>query len=184
MLARTRTWEWRAPNSTLGVWEETHEVNIGSRSWESKSTSGATGWKCVCLCGLVTQSCPTLFKPADCSLPGSSVHGILQKTQKPHQEPQAGKVQGFYLVFRKMHTHFVWCNDSLLHKPPAQFPKMWPPLSYGALVWKPGILYKSWTQAGTGVSVVVVWGDNALYFRDPEVSCHGLKTSDWKLKTH
>lgn len=34
-----------------------------------------------------------------------------KKTQKPHQEPQAGKVQGFYLVFRKMHTHFVWCND-------------------------------------------------------------------------
>ena len=28
--------------------------------------------------GLVTQSCPTLFKPMDCSLPGSSVHGILQ----------------------------------------------------------------------------------------------------------
>ena len=26
----------------------------------------------------VTQSCPTLFDPRDCSLPGSSVHGILQ----------------------------------------------------------------------------------------------------------
>ena len=26
----------------------------------------------------VTQSCPTLFNPMDCSLPGSSVHGILQ----------------------------------------------------------------------------------------------------------
>ena len=24
---------------------------------------------------LVTQSCPTLFNPVDCSLPGSSVHG-------------------------------------------------------------------------------------------------------------
>ena len=30
---------------------------------------------CVCL---VTQSCPTLSNPADCSPPGSSVHGILQ----------------------------------------------------------------------------------------------------------
>ena len=26
----------------------------------------------------VTQSCPTLCNPVDCSLPGSSVHGILQ----------------------------------------------------------------------------------------------------------
>ena len=27
---------------------------------------------------LVTQSCLTLWDPTDCSLPGSSVHGILQ----------------------------------------------------------------------------------------------------------
>ena len=26
----------------------------------------------------VAQSCPTLCNPVDCSLPGSSVHGILQ----------------------------------------------------------------------------------------------------------
>ena len=26
----------------------------------------------------VTQSCPTLSDPMDCSLPGSSVHGIFQ----------------------------------------------------------------------------------------------------------
>ena len=26
----------------------------------------------------VAQSCPTLYDPRDCSLPGSSVHGILQ----------------------------------------------------------------------------------------------------------
>ena len=28
----------------------------------------------------VAQSCPTLSDPMDCSLPGSSVHGILQAT--------------------------------------------------------------------------------------------------------
>ena len=33
---------------------------------------------CVCVCVLVTQSCPTLCDLMDCSLPGSSVHGILQ----------------------------------------------------------------------------------------------------------
>ena len=30
------------------------------------------------LCSSVTQSCPTLCDPMDCSLPGSSVHGIFQ----------------------------------------------------------------------------------------------------------
>ena len=28
----------------------------------------------------VAQSCPTLHDPMDCSLPGSSVHGIFQPT--------------------------------------------------------------------------------------------------------
>ena len=31
----------------------------------------------VCYCS-VTNSCPTLCDPVDCSPPGSSVHGILQ----------------------------------------------------------------------------------------------------------
>ena len=31
--------------------------------------------RCLCMC---TQLCPTLFSPMDCSLPGSSVHGIIQ----------------------------------------------------------------------------------------------------------
>ena len=35
---------------------------------------------CVCVCArvLVSQSCLTLSDPMDYSLPGSSVHGILQ----------------------------------------------------------------------------------------------------------
>ena len=47
--------------------------------------SSALGGVCVCVCVcvshsvvLVTQLCPTLCDPMDCSLPGSSVHGILQ----------------------------------------------------------------------------------------------------------
>ena len=32
---------------------------------------------CAVLC-LVAQSCPTLCDPVDCSLPGSSIHGISQ----------------------------------------------------------------------------------------------------------
>ena len=32
----------------------------------------------VCVCVCVAQLCPTVCNPMDCSLPGSSVHGILQ----------------------------------------------------------------------------------------------------------
>ena len=33
---------------------------------------------CVCVSVLVAQLCPTLCNPMDCSLPGFSVHEILQ----------------------------------------------------------------------------------------------------------
>ena len=32
----------------------------------------------TCVCARLLQSCLTLCDPMDCSLPGSSVHGILQ----------------------------------------------------------------------------------------------------------
>ena len=37
------------------------------------------GWRCLESESEGAQSCPTLSNPMDCSLPGSSVHGILQK---------------------------------------------------------------------------------------------------------
>ena len=36
------------------------------------------GRKVVCVWVLVSQLCPTLCHPTDCSPPGTSVHGILQ----------------------------------------------------------------------------------------------------------
>ena len=40
---------------------------------------------CVCVCVLVPQSCPALCDPMECSLPGSSVHGIHQTTTHVHK---------------------------------------------------------------------------------------------------
>ena len=48
--------------------------------WNVKSDAfifACHGLYCAVLC-LVTQSCPTLCDPLDCSPPGSSVHGISQ----------------------------------------------------------------------------------------------------------
>ena len=41
------------------------------RRWQAAPKGGGGG-------GSVTQSCPTLCDPMDCSLPGSSLHGISQ----------------------------------------------------------------------------------------------------------
>ena len=46
----------------------------GAKTW----LPGGHGTSDVCVC-LVTQSCPTLCHPLDCSPPGSSVHGILRQ---------------------------------------------------------------------------------------------------------
>ena len=53
-------------------------VSSSERSW--RATKCKEGSYSLSMKGemLVTQSCPTLYNPKDRSLPGSSVHGILQ----------------------------------------------------------------------------------------------------------
>ena len=41
-------------------------------------TIGLVLKQCVCVCLLVTQSCPSLCNPIDCSLLSSFAYGILQ----------------------------------------------------------------------------------------------------------
>ena len=54
------------------------------RPWDSPGKNTGVGCQCLLQCmkmkseSEVTQSCPTLREPMDCSLPGSSVHGIFQ----------------------------------------------------------------------------------------------------------
>ena len=55
-----------------------------SRPWDSPGKNTGVGCHSLLQCmkvkseSEVTQSCPTLSDPMDCSLPGSSVHGIFQ----------------------------------------------------------------------------------------------------------
>ena len=54
------------------------------RPWDSPGKNTGVGCNCLLQCMKVkserevTQSCPTLHDPMDCSPPGSSVHGIFQ----------------------------------------------------------------------------------------------------------
>ena len=54
------------------------------RSWDSSGKNTGVGCHFLLQCmkvkseSEVTQSCPTLSDPMDCSLPGSSIHGIFQ----------------------------------------------------------------------------------------------------------
>ena len=54
------------------------------RPWDSPSKNTGVGCHFLLQCvkvkseSEVAQSCPTLNDPMDCSLPGSSVHGIFQ----------------------------------------------------------------------------------------------------------
>ena len=54
------------------------------RPWDSPGKNTGVGCRFLLQCmkvkseSEVTQSCPTLSDPMDCSLPGSSIHGIFQ----------------------------------------------------------------------------------------------------------
>ena len=61
----------------------------------------------------VTQSCPTLSDPMDCSPPGSSVHGILQA------RVLEWVTSVFLLVFKAQHSgsSFSWQKNPNLRSP-------------------------------------------------------------------
>ena len=69
-----------------------------------------------CVCAKSLQSCPTLCEPVDCSLPGSSVHGISQlriPSPPPGDFPHPG------IQPRILH----WQACSLPLKPPWEAPE-------------------------------------------------------------
>ena len=59
----------------------------------------------------VTQSCPTLHNPMDCSLPGSSVHGIFQARVLEWGAIAFPTVECYYLLnlnCKYTHEHLWW----------------------------------------------------------------------------
>ena len=66
------------------VWPQRWQPTRLPRPWDSPGKNTGVGCHFLFQCrkvkseSEVTQSCPTLSDPMDCSLPGSSVHGIFQ----------------------------------------------------------------------------------------------------------
>ena len=61
------------------LWEiKNREVWHAAVHGISKSWTRLSNWTNPCVCAKLLQLCPTLCDPMDCSLSGTSVHGILQ----------------------------------------------------------------------------------------------------------
>ena len=73
---------------------------------------------------LVTQLCPTLCDPVDCSLPGFSVHG--DSPGKNHRVGCHALLQGIFstqgsnLVFKAIYILYKTCSFSTKHSPTTQ----------------------------------------------------------------
>ena len=66
------------------VWPHRRQPTRLPRPWDSQGKNTGVGYHFLLQCmkvkreSEVAQSCPTRSDPKDCSLPGSSVHGIFQ----------------------------------------------------------------------------------------------------------
>ena len=82
-ILQTRTLEWEAFPFSRGssqARDQTQVSHIAGRFFTSWATREVHGFPSHTLLywSEVTQSCPTLCNPTDCSLPGSSIRGIFQ----------------------------------------------------------------------------------------------------------
>ena len=94
--------------------------------WLQTSIAGGEGE------GEVTQSCPTLCNPMDCSLPGSSIHGILQQgywSGLPFPSPGDLPDPGIESRSAALEA------DALTSEPPGEHPD-WGFLMEVFLIWK------------------------------------------------
>ena len=118
----------------------------------------------------VTQSCPTLRDPMDCSLPGSSIYGIFQA-----RVLEWGAIA--FSEHRRIDVFELWCWRRLLRDPwtarrsnqsilkeispgcfigrtdvEAETPILWPPDVKSWLIWKDPDAGRDWGQEEKGMT--------------------------------
>ena len=84
------------------------------RPWDSPGKNTGVGCHFLLQCmkvksqNDVAQSCPTLRNPMDCSLPGSSIHGIFQARVLERGAIAFSKVMEFQLSYFKSWKMILW----------------------------------------------------------------------------
>ena len=68
----------------------------------------------MCMCAQLLQSCPTLWDPMDCGLPGFSVRGILQARTREWVAVPSSK--GSSQPRAQTHISYVSCVGGLFLK--------------------------------------------------------------------
>ena len=98
--------------SCLTVWPHRWQPTRLPRPWDSPGKNAGVGCHFLLQCrkvkseSEVAQSCPTLHNPMDCSLRGSSVHGIFQARVLEWGAGDTGSIPGLKDPLEKeMVTH-------------------------------------------------------------------------------
>ena len=95
------------------VWPHRRQPTRLCCPWDSPGKNTGVGFHFLLQCmkvkseSEVTESCPTLSNPKDCSLPGYSVHGIFQA-----RVLEWGAI-AFSDVLHLAHAIFIWVSDNL-----------------------------------------------------------------------
>ena len=117
----------------------------------------------VCVCVFVTQSCPILCDPIDCSPPGSSVHGILQARtvewasfptpgdlSKPGIEPRSPALKA----------------DSSQYEPQGLTYTQFNTMQYAFFYWRPCFEDSQWSVHSTWFWAVTIKSSFGCYYME------------------
>ena len=91
------------------VWPHRQQPTRLPCPWDSPSKNTGVGCHFLLQCmkvkskSEVAQSCPTLSNPLDCSLPGSSAHGIFQARVLSLKSDKKDVLPGIYNKFKYIH---------------------------------------------------------------------------------
>ena len=121
-------WASPAKNTGVGCHFLLHCVKVQSESEDS-------------------QSCPSLSDPMDCSLPGSSAHGIFQARVLEWGAIAFSGLSIYMIPKGNQSWVFIGRTDA-----EAETPIFWPPDTKSWLIWKDPDVEKDWRQEEKGMT--------------------------------
>ena len=131
------------------------------RPWDSPGKNSAVGRHFLLQCmkvkseSKVTQSCLTLSDPMDCSLPGSSIHGIFQARVLEWGAIAFSEVVLYLLLNIFITLAQFWIREG--NGTPLQYSCLENPIDGGAWYATVHEVTKSWTRLGNFTSLFLVY---------------------------